>query len=108
MFLVACLKRSLPGTVIIELRRPSTSTTTILETDHLTREIGGLRIVDEVTVAIPTGRVMVIVGPSGAGKSSFLRLLNRLDEPTGGTVRFEERDYKEIPPPELRRPRTYR
>jgi putative ABC transport system ATP-binding protein len=56
-----------------------------------------------VTVAIRTGSVLVVVGPSGAGKSSFLRLLNRLDEPTGGTVRFEGSDYKEIPPPELRR-----
>lgn len=90
-----------------EIGRPQersiTSYTTILETDHLTREVGGIRIVDDVTVAIPTGRVMVIVGPNGAGKSSFLRLLNRLDEPTGGTVRFEGRDYKEFPPPELRR-----
>ena len=75
----------------------------MLEADHLTREVGGLRIVDDVTVAIPAGSVMVIVGPSGAGKSSFLRLLNRLDEPTDGTVRFEGRDYKEFPPPELRR-----
>jgi putative ABC transport system ATP-binding protein len=47
--------------------------------------------------------VLAVVGPSGAGKSSFLRLLNRLDEPTDGTVRFEGRDYREFPPPELRR-----
>jgi putative ABC transport system ATP-binding protein len=47
--------------------------------------------------------VLVVVGPSGAGKSSFLRLLNRLDEPTGGTVRLEGIDYRQIPPRELRR-----
>jgi putative ABC transport system ATP-binding protein len=46
---------------------------------------------------------LVIVGPSGAGKSSFLRLLNRLDEPTGGTVRLQSIDYRQIPPRELRR-----
>lgn len=46
---------------------------------------------------------MAVVGPSGAGKSSFLRLLNRLDEPTGGTVRLEGIDYRQIPPRELRR-----
>ena len=45
----------------------------------------------------------MIVGPSGAGKSSFLRLLNRLDEPTGGTVRLQSIDYRQIPPRELRR-----
>jgi putative ABC transport system ATP-binding protein len=80
-----------------------TSHTSILDVDHLTREVGGVRIVDDVTIPVRTGSVLVVVGPSGAGKSSFLRLLNRLDEPTGGTVYFEGRDYKEIPPPELRR-----
>jgi len=47
--------------------------------------------------------VLVIVGSSGAGKSSLLRLLNRLDEPTGGTVRLKGVDYRQIPPRELRR-----
>jgi putative ABC transport system ATP-binding protein len=54
-------------------------------------------------VTVPTGRVLVVVGPSGAGKSSFLRLLNRLDEPTSGAVRFEGHDYRQIPPRDLRR-----
>ena len=45
----------------------------------------------------------MIVGSSGAGKSSLLRLLNRLDEPTGGTVRLKGVDYRQIPPRELRR-----
>ena len=44
-----------------------------------------------------------MVGPSGAGKSSFLRLLNRLDEPTSGTVRLNGEDYRQLPPAELRR-----
>jgi putative ABC transport system ATP-binding protein len=89
--------------IATQLKGKATSTTPILETDHLTREVGGVRIVDDVTVPVRTGSVMAVVGPSGAGKSSFLRLLNRLDEPTGGTVRFEGRDYREFPPPELRR-----
>ena len=54
-------------------------------------------------MTIPRGGVLAVVGPSGSGKSSFLRLLNRLDEPTSGTVRFEDRDYRQIPPRELRR-----
>jgi putative ABC transport system ATP-binding protein len=60
-------------------------------------------IVGDVTVDVRAGEVLVVVGPSGAGKSSFLRLLNRLDEPTGGTVRLEGIDYRQIPPRELRR-----
>ena len=62
-----------------------------------------MRIVDDVTVDVRAGEVLVVVGPSGAGKSSFLRLLNRLDEPTGGTVRLEGIDYRQIPPREVRR-----
>ncbi len=65
--------------------------------------MAGARIVDDVTVEVRTGEVLVIVGPSGAGKSSFLRLLNRLDEPTSGTVRLKGLDYRQIPPGELRR-----
>jgi putative ABC transport system ATP-binding protein len=44
-----------------------------------------------------------VVGPSGSGKSSFLRLLNRLDEPTGGIVRLNGEDYRTLVPQELRR-----
>lgn len=77
--------------------------TAILETDHLSRKVGGTSIVDDVTVQVRTGEVLAVVGPSGAGKSSFLRMLNRLDEPTGGTVRLEGIDYRQIPPRDLRR-----
>jgi putative ABC transport system ATP-binding protein len=49
------------------------------------------------------GEVLALVGPSGAGKSSLLRLLNRLDEPTQGTVYLHGTDYRELEPRELRR-----
>ncbi|APX97500.1 ABC transporter ATP-binding protein [Natronorubrum daqingense] len=77
--------------------------TTILETNALTRVVGGEPIVDEVSIRIDEGAVLAIVGPSGAGKSSFLRLLNRLDEPTAGTVTLSGRDYREIDPQTLRK-----
>jgi putative ABC transport system ATP-binding protein len=73
------------------------------ETRQLSRAVGAKRLVDEVSVAIEPGEVLAVVGASGAGKSSFLRLLNRLDEPTGGTVMLDGADYRAIAPPELRR-----
>lgn len=76
---------------------------TILETRNLSRVVEGDRIVDDVSVSIPESSVIAVVGPSGSGKSSFLRLLDRLDEPTDGTVRFEGEDYRTIPPQTLRR-----
>jgi len=75
----------------------------VLEADHLSRIVSGVRVVDDVSVSVALGEVLAVVGPSGAGKSSFLRLLNRLDEPTGGMVRLEGKDYRELPPRELRR-----
>ncbi|MDQ2049166.1 ABC transporter ATP-binding protein [Natronolimnohabitans sp. A-GB9] len=74
-----------------------------LETEELTRVVDGERIVDSVSVRIPTAEVVAVIGPSGAGKSSFLRLLNRLDEPTAGTVYLDGRDYRELDPLALRR-----
>jgi putative ABC transport system ATP-binding protein len=74
-----------------------------LEADRLSRAVIGRVLVDDVSVQVRIGEVMAVVGPSGAGKSSFLRLLNRLDEPTGGTVRLDGRDYRELAPRDLRR-----
>jgi putative ABC transport system ATP-binding protein len=74
-----------------------------LETDHLSHAVVGKILVDAVSLQVRAGEVLAVVGPSGAGKSSFLRLLNRLDEPTGGMVRLDGRDYRELEPRELRR-----
>lgn len=74
-----------------------------LETDSLTRVADGERVVDSVSLRVRESAVVAVIGPSGAGKSSFLRLLNRLDEPTDGTVYLDGTDYREIDPQELRR-----
>jgi putative ABC transport system ATP-binding protein len=73
-----------------------------LRAEHLTRAVPGKNLVDDVTVDVEAGTVLAVVGPSGAGKSSFLRLLNRLDEPTSGIVRFNGGDYRELAPQVLR------
>jgi ABC-type cobalamin/Fe3+-siderophores transport system ATPase subunit len=75
----------------------------ILRTEHLGRVVNEKILVEGVTFEVRTGEVLAIVGPSGAGKSSLLRLLNRLDEPTSGTVYLEGTDYRQIAPRELRR-----
>ncbi len=75
----------------------------ILRAEHLQRSVGDRAIVDDVSIEVQAGEVLAIVGPSGAGKSSFLRLLNRLDEPTGGTVWLKGQDYRALEPQALRR-----
>jgi putative ABC transport system ATP-binding protein len=79
------------------------STNVILEPERLCRVVNGKRLVDDISVQMKTGIILAIVGPSGAGKSSFLRLINRLDEPTGGTIWLEGVDYRTLPPQKLRR-----
>ncbi len=75
----------------------------ILEAQNLFYEVEGALIVKDISVIVYEGDALGVVGPSGAGKSSFLRLLNRLDEPTSGTVFLNGQDYREIPPDVLRR-----
>lgn len=75
----------------------------ILRAQKLSRRVGDMAIVNAVSLTVERGELLGVVGPSGSGKSSFLRLLNRLDEPTSGTVFLDGQDYREIEPRELRR-----
>ncbi len=59
--------------------------------------------VEELTLDVPEGEVLVLVGPSGCGKSTTLRLINRMIEPTGGRIFFDGRDVTKVDPDELRR-----
>ncbi|HLH35778.1 MAG TPA: ATP-binding cassette domain-containing protein [Alloacidobacterium sp.] len=56
-----------------------------------------------INFELERGEVLAVVGPSGAGKSTLLRLLNRLDEPAGGTVLLNGTDTRTMAPRELRR-----
>lgn len=50
---------------------------------------GAIKALDGITVNMQKGDVMVVIGPSGSGKSTFLRSLNLLEKPTGGTIIFQ-------------------
>jgi len=60
---------------------------------------GAIKALDGVTVNIEKGDVMVVIGPSGSGKSTFLRSLNLMEEPTGGSIIFDGVDItkKKVP-----------
>ncbi len=75
----------------------------MLRSEHLGRVVNGKVLVEDVSFEVRKGEVLAIVGPSGSGKSSLLRLLNRLDEPTSGTVYLDQTDYLQIAPRDLRR-----
>jgi len=75
----------------------------ILRAERLARTVQNKVLVEDISFEVVSGEVLALAGPSGAGKSSLLRLLNRLDEPTAGTVYVEGVDYRQIAPRELRR-----
>ena len=83
--------------------RPQSTAPPILETNQLRRKVNDAVLVTDVSITVTKGEKIAVVGPSGAGKSSLLRLLNRLDEPSGGEVFIEGQDYREIEPQALRR-----
>lgn len=60
-------------------------------------------ILEAVTLSIEPGSFIHLQGASGSGKSTFLRLLNRLEEPDSGSIRFKGRPLDSYPPAELRR-----
>ena len=63
----------------------------IISVRGLEKHFGGgkIRALDGVDTDIHKGEVLVVIGPSGSGKSTFLRCLNLLEMPTGGTITFE-------------------
>ncbi|MCL6547370.1 MAG: betaine/proline/choline family ABC transporter ATP-binding protein [Alicyclobacillus sp.] len=71
---------------------------------HVTKVYqGGRPAIEDLTLEIRTGELMVFIGPSGCGKTTTLRMVNRLEEPTSGTVEIDGRDVRSYQPVELRR-----
>ncbi len=55
--------------------------------EHVSYQVGGREILKDVTFSVPRGARMVILGENGCGKTTLLRLIARLDRPTGGSIR---------------------
>ena len=64
----------------------------ILEVRGLQKRFGDLEVLKGLDLDIHEGEVISIIGPSGCGKSTFLRCLNLLEKPDGGSIRFEGQD----------------
>jgi len=64
---------------------------------------GGTTAVDHLTLEAPTGQITVLVGPSGCGKTTTLRMVNRMIEPTSGTIWLDDQDTGRMDAAEMRR-----
>jgi osmoprotectant transport system ATP-binding protein len=72
--------------------------------DGVTKRYGdGTVAVDDLSLEIPTGQITVLVGPSGCGKTTTLRMINRMIDPTSGTITIDGADIHSKDPADLRR-----
>ncbi len=75
----------------------------MIEFRGVTKRYDDAVIVDDVSFSIARGEFCVLIGASGSGKSTTLRMINRLIEPTSGTILFDGQDAASLPPEALRR-----
>ena len=61
----------------------------MIKVNHLSKKFGNLEVLKDINLDINEGEVVCIIGPSRSGKSTFLRCINQLERPTGGTVQYE-------------------
>ena len=75
----------------------------MIDLAHVSRSFGARTVVDDVSLRVEAGAILTVVGTSGSGKTTLLRMINRLVEPSAGTVRIAGRDVRSVPPHLLRR-----
>ncbi len=68
----------------------------MLKIENVTRRFGSNIAIDNVNVEIPQGQMVGIIGRSGAGKSTLLRMINRLIDPSEGSILFEGTDVAKL------------
>ena len=71
---------------------------TVLRTQGLGLRIGGVSIVDDVSLDVRDGEFLMIIGPNGAGKTTLFNLLSGVASPSAGSVTFAGRDITHAPP----------
>jgi phosphonate transport system ATP-binding protein len=74
----------------------------MLKLTNVTRRFNGKIAVDNITTEIPSGQMVGVIGRSGAGKSTLLRMINRLTDPSEGSIEFLGRDVSKLSGAELR------
>lgn len=67
----------------------------VIEASGLRKSYGTLEVLKGLDLSLERGEVVALIGPSGSGKSTFIRCLNMMERPTGGTIRFRQKTVGE-------------
>ncbi|MFI6869011.1 ABC transporter ATP-binding protein [Nocardia sp. NPDC050406] len=94
-----------PGESVTETVAPADVSGVEIVLDQVTKRYPGQEdpAVNRVSMTIPAGETVVLVGPSGCGKTTTMRMINRLIEPSSGTITIDGRDVLRENPDRLRR-----
>jgi osmoprotectant transport system ATP-binding protein len=83
---------------------PNASVIGLIRLDRVSKAYAdGTVAVHELSLEVDDGEICVLVGPSGCGKTTTMRMINRLIEPTSGTIFLDGKDVTKMDPVELRR-----
>jgi osmoprotectant transport system ATP-binding protein len=74
-----------------------------IEFDRVTKQFGDVTAVADASFCVHFGEICVLIGPSGCGKTTTLKMINRVIEPTEGSIRVRGRDIRSVDPVQLRR-----
>lgn len=76
----------------------------MIELKGITKQYAGqtMPAVEQLSLSVPVGEICVLVGPSGCGKSTILRMINRMIEPTSGTIMINGEDVSRTDQDQLR------
>src|SRR5487761_65195 len=75
----------------------------MIDFDNVSKRFGETTAVGGLSFQIADGEIVVLAGPSGCGKTTTLKMINRLIEPSEGTIRIDGRDTRQQSPDALRR-----
>ena len=75
----------------------------MIELQSISKDFDGLVVLENISMHVETGELVMLIGPSGCGKSTLLRLINRMIEASSGTILIDGRDTGGLDPVSLRR-----
>ncbi|HEY8417837.1 MAG TPA: ABC transporter ATP-binding protein [Limnochordales bacterium] len=70
----------------------------LLQVERVTKAFGGLVAVNDLSFEVHEGEIVGLIGPNGAGKTTVFNLITGFETPTSGTIRWQGRDLKGLPP----------